>query len=192
MTDVIAPGWHDWLGLLLHHMLLSLLSFGGTVSTLPEMHRYLVMDHHWLTNAQFTASITIAQIAPGPNVLFVAVMGWYAGMNAGGVLPGLLGTVVMMAGVLLPAATLTYFAAAWGHRNRGKRSVRAFKQGMAPLVIALMAATSWLMASVHDNLHQDWPLWLLTCLSVLVMWRTKVHILWLLAAGAILGYYGIV
>ena len=40
------------------------------------MHRYLVSDMGWLTDAQFTASIAIAQASPGPNLLFVTVMGW--------------------------------------------------------------------------------------------------------------------
>jgi chromate transporter len=40
------------------------------------MHRYIVDEHHWISDAQFTSSIAIAQAAPGPNVLFVATLGW--------------------------------------------------------------------------------------------------------------------
>jgi chromate transporter len=47
------------------------------------MHRFLVEQHHWLTQAQFNAVDRLAQAAPGPNVLFVALMGWNVGMNAG-------------------------------------------------------------------------------------------------------------
>ncbi|HWI11861.1 MAG TPA: chromate transporter, partial [Burkholderiaceae bacterium] len=66
----------DLLGLFLHFLVLSLLAVGGAITTVPDMHRYIVAEHHWLTDAQFTASIAIAQAAPGPNVLFVAVLGW--------------------------------------------------------------------------------------------------------------------
>jgi chromate transporter len=61
----ISMNWGDWLHLWLHYLMLSLLSIGGAVSTLPDMHRYLVDQQHWLTDAQFNASIAIAQAAPG-------------------------------------------------------------------------------------------------------------------------------
>ena len=63
---------------------LSLLSVGGAITTVPEMHRYLVAQNPWLTDSQFSASIALAQAAPGPNVLFVAVLGWNVGMASGG------------------------------------------------------------------------------------------------------------
>ena len=62
---------------------LSLMSVGGAISTLPEMHRFLVDQQRWLSNSQFNASIALAQAAPGPNVLFVALFGWNIGLNAG-------------------------------------------------------------------------------------------------------------
>jgi chromate transporter len=65
-------GARDWFDLFLHYLSLSLLSVGGAISTAPDMHRFLVDKQHWLTDAQFNASIAIAQAAPGPNVLFVA------------------------------------------------------------------------------------------------------------------------
>src|SRR5450830_173117 len=77
--------WSDWLHLWLHFLMLSLLSIGGAVSTLPDMHRYLVGQQHWLNDTQFNSSIAIAQAAPGPNVLFIALMGWNVGLNAGSV-----------------------------------------------------------------------------------------------------------
>ena len=65
----------ELLGLFGHFLLLSLLAVGGAITTAPDMHRYLVTQQHWLSDAQFTSSIAIAQAAPGPNVLFVAVLG---------------------------------------------------------------------------------------------------------------------
>lgn len=188
----LALTWGDWLGLFAHYLLLSLLSVGGAITTTPDMHRYLVEQQHWLTESQFTASIAIAQASPGPNVLFVALMGWSVGINAGGMLTGLLGVFVTMLGILLPSTTLTYLAASWGHRNRELRAVRAFKQGMTPIVIALLIATGWILASAHGNPAEDWRLWLLTIAVALIIWRTKLHLLWLLGAGALLGWFGLV
>jgi chromate transporter len=189
---VLAMGWNDWLGLFGHYMLLSMLSIGGAITTAPDMHRYLVDENHWLTDPQFTASISLAQAAPGPNVLFVALMGWNVGVNAGGYMTGLFGVLVTMTGILLPSTTLTYLASQWGHRNRELRWVRAFKQGMAPIVVALMLSTGWILAGADKDATGNWPLWLVSLASLFVVWKTKLHLLWLLGAGALLGWFGLI
>ena len=51
------------------------------------------------------------------------------------------GVFSAMLGIVLPSATLTFFAARWGQRNRERPTVRAFKLAMAPIVVALLVAT---------------------------------------------------
>ena len=186
----LSLGLADWFSLFMHYLSLSLLAVGGAITTAPDMHRYLVEQQHWLSEAQFNASIAIAQASPGPNVLFVALMGWNVGLNSGGMGAGLLGVLATMGGMLLPSTTLTYLAARWGHANRELRSVRAFKQGLAPIVIALLIATGWILTAAHDSAEHDAPLWLLTLVCMLAVWRTRLHLLWLLGAGALLGWLG--
>jgi chromate transporter len=188
----ITLGWADWLNLFGHYLLLSLMSLGGAISTTSEMHRFLVEQQGWLTQAQFNDSIALAQAAPGPNVLFVALMGWKVGMNAGSTLAAWLGVLTTMTGILLPSTIFTYQVAQWGHRNRELRAVRAFKQGMAPVVIALLLSTAWILATAGGGGRGDWPLWLLALGSGILIWRTKIHLLWVLALGATLGALGIV
>lgn len=200
MTLSLSLTAADWLALFTHFATLSLLAVGGAITTAPDMHRFLVNDQHWLTEAQFTSSIALAQAAPGPNVMFVALMGWNVGLNAGGGLgAGWMGWVyafagvfIAMFGIMLPSSTLTYMAARWGHQNRELRAVRAFKQGMAPIVIALLIATGWLLIAGHNQPAKDWPLWLLALSCMLFVWKTKIHLLWLLGAGALLGGLGFV
>jgi len=190
----------DWLSLLTHFLSLSLLAVGGVISTVPDMHRNLVEQTHWLSDSQFNASIAIAQAAPGPNVLFVALMGWNVGLNAGGGLAAgwvgwgtaLLGTMLSMLGILLPSTTLTFVASRWAHQNSGLRAVRAFKQGLAPVVVALLIATGWILTAAQGTSWSHWPLWLLTVVVAVLVWRTRIHLLWLLAGGAILGALGLV
>jgi chromate transporter len=177
----------DWLNLFAHYLMLSLMSVGGAISTTSEMHRFLVEQHHWLSQEQFNDSIALAQAAPGPNVLFVALMGWNVGLNAGSLALALLGAATTLVGVMIPSTALTYFAAQWGYRNRGLRAVRAFKQGLAPIVVALLLATAWILAGAGGRGLADWRLALLSLGACLVIWRTRVHILWVLGAGALLG-----
>jgi chromate transporter len=188
----IVLSWADWLSLFAQYMLLSLMSIGGAISTTAEMHRFLVEQHQWLTQAQFNESIALAQAAPGPNVLFVALMGWNVGLNAGSFTAAFLGVFVTMVGILLPSTTLTYLAAQWGHRNRDLRVVRAFKQGMAPLVIALLISVGLILGGAHHEMASSWPLWSVSVLSGLLIWRTRIHLLWLLALGAVLGWSNLI
>ena len=195
MNHAIALQPLDWLNLFFYYISISLLAVGGAIATAPDMHRFLVERQGWLTDLQFNASIAIAQAAPGPNVLFIALLGWNVGINAGGAGPagwasGALGMVLSMVGIMLPSTTLTWLATRWGHRNRERRGVRAFKQGMAPIVIGLVMATAWVLGRAQGHIATDWALWLLTLVVALLVWRTRLHLLWLLGAGALLGALG--
>lgn len=194
----MAPTLANWLDLFLHFASLSLLAVGGAITTAPDMHRYLVDQQRWLSDAQFTSSIALSQAAPGPNVLFVALLGWNVGLNAGGGpaagwlawAMALLGVLVTLVAIMLPSSVLTYTATQWGHHNRELRAVRAFKAGMAPIVIALLIATGWLLSAAHDDPARDWPLGLLTVCATVLVWRTKLHLLWMIGAGALAGALG--
>jgi chromate transporter len=180
----------DWVSLFVHYLALSLLCVGGAIATAPDMHRFLVQEKAWLTDPQFSASIAIAQAAPGPNVLFTALMGWNVGLNAGGLGTALLGMLLCLGGIMLPSSVLVYLTTQWSHRNRDLRAVRAFKQGLAPLVVALLIATGWILATGSGYALSNWPAWAVTFVSTLFVWRTRVHLLWLLGAGAVLGWMG--
>ena len=198
MNPVLHLSSADWLSMFQHFASLSLLAVGGAITTAPDMQRYLVDETHWLSDAQFTSSIALAQAAPGPNILFVALMGWNVGLNAGAGLGGgglsaalaALGVLVAMLGIMLPSSILTYTATRWAHQHRDNIGIRAFKAGMAPIVIALLLATAWLLTAVHNQPAHDWPLYVLTTATLLLVWRTKVHMLWLIGAGALLGAPG--
>jgi len=180
MSSFAALGWDGWFSLFGHFLLLSLLSIGGAITVAPDMHRLMVDEHHLLTDAQFSSSIALAQAAPGPNVLFVAVLGYQAG--------GLLGAAATLLGILLPSTTLAFAAARWGHAREDWRAVRAFKAGMAPITLALLVATGWLLTAPA----REWAPLALTAVSALLVWRTRIHLLWLIGAGALLGAFGLV
>ena len=180
MTGLAALGAADLWSLFGHFLLLSLLAIGGAITTTPEMHRYLVLDRHWLTDTQFTSSVAIAQAAPGPNVLFVAVMGWNVA--------GAWGAFATMAGILIPSTALSLWATRWGASRRETRGVRAFTAGMAPLTIGLLLATGWVLAGPASGRLGAMALVLAT---VAVSMRTRLSPMWAVGAGAIVGALGL-
>jgi chromate transporter len=180
MNHAAMLGWGDWAQLLLHFMMLSLLSIGGAITTAPEMHRYLVREHGYMSNADFSQAIALAQSAPGPNVLFVAVLGWQVG--------GVFGVIATMAGILLPSSVLTLGLSHWSRAHRDSRGVRAFTGGMAPLTVALLLSTGWLLG---EPSHARVGALALVVGTALVSWRTRISPMWLIAAGALVGAMGL-
>ena len=167
------------LQLFLHFGLLSLLAIGGAITTAPDMQRYVVGKQGWLSDAQFTSSVAIAQAAPGPNLLFVAVVGWN--------IAGLAGVAATLAGSLLPSTTLALAASRYGDKRRESRAMRAFSAGMAPLTLGLLLATGWVLtAPVRDS----WGALLLVPFTVLMLVKTKISPIWLVAVGAVVGALG--
>jgi chromate transporter len=187
---LVGPGTlaaGDWVALFTHFTMLSLLAVGGAITTVPDMHRVVVVERGWLSDVQFTGSVALAQAAPGPNVLFVAVIGFNVG--------GLAGVLVTMLGTLLPSTTLALYATRLGHRYRQARSVRAFTSGLAPLTIGLLVATGWILLeplrSTTDSARLVGGV-LLAAATVALMLGSRLSPLWPIAAGALAGITGYV
>ena len=194
MMSGLAGGiWHDlllgttalppaaWLSLFTHFLILSLLAVGGAITTVPDMQRFVVREQGWLTDAQFTASVALAQAAPGPNVLFVAVIGFNVG--------GLAGVAATMAGTLLPSTLLAMAATRLSSRHAQSRGLRAFTTGMAPLTIGLLVATAWVLLGPTRT---QWGSAVLMAATLAFMLRTRFSPLWPIAAGAVAGVLGYV
>jgi chromate transporter len=165
--------------LFLHCLMLSLLAIGGAVATVPELQRFVVVERGWLSSADFTGSVALAQAAPGPNLLFVAVVGYNVA--------GLAGAFAAMAGMLLPSTVLTLAVTRWGSRRRDTRGVKAFVSGMAPVTLGLILATGWLLA--RPVVGQPVSL-VLVVATIVLTWRTRLNPLWPIAAGALAGALG--
>lgn len=169
----------QWWDLMLHFAVLSLLGVGGAISTVSDMQRFIVDERGWLGAEVFAGSVALAQAAPGPNVLFVAVIGFQVG--------GLPGVAATLLGSLVPTTVLALGVARWGQAHRDSMIVRAFAAGLAPVTVGMLAATAWVLT---DGTRSQ-----LLCIPVVLLtaWlgaRTSVSPLWLVAAGAALGILG--
>lgn len=178
-TGPIALDAAQWWLLFFHFTTLSLLAIGGAITTAPDMHRFVVGQQGWLSDAQFSASIALAQAAPGPNVLFVAVIGWNIG--------GLAGVAATLLGTLLPSSTLTLGISRFNERNRSARLLRVFSASMAPITLGLLLASSWLLLQPSQN---PLPSALLVAATVAIMLGTRCSPLWPVALGAVAGALG--
>ncbi|BCQ24837.1 chromate transporter [Caballeronia sp. NK8] len=158
---------------------LSLLAFGGGNSILPEMQRQVVQVHDWMSSADFSALFALAQAAPGPNMMVVTLIGWHV---AGW--PGVLVTSIAKFG---PSSLVTVAALHAWERFKDRPWRRFIQLGLVPITAGLVAASALLIAQASDRT------WLLTAITVVVAtlsYRTRLHPLWLLAGGALIGLTG--
>lgn len=170
-----------WWSLFCHFLAMSLMAIGGAITLVPDLHRSLVEDNHLLSDLDFTSSIALAQAAPGPNLLFVALMGWYSG--------GLGGSMASMLGMMIPSTTLALAVSRWVSARRSWLSVKAFQAGMMPVTMGLLLATG---AHLAPPMQTQPKALLLSVAVALIVWRTKMPLIWLVVAGGVLGGLGLV
>jgi chromate transporter len=171
----------DILGLFLHFLLLSAMAIGGTQTVMPDMYRYVVDTHHWITGKQFADAFALAQAAPGPNVMYVTLIGWQVA--------GWIGAIATTLALVLPATAGTLLVMRLSARNPDAPFGRAIRSGLAPIAIGLTLSSGWILMG---SVNQDWRGYLITALTVVILMRTRLNPLWLIAAGAAAGVAGLV
>ncbi|MEO9066258.1 MAG: chromate transporter [Burkholderiaceae bacterium] len=166
---------------------LAVLSFaavgGGVIMLAPDIHRFVVGVHHWVSDEQFAAAYAIAQAAPGPNMLFVTLVGWQVA--------GWAGALAATGAVILPPALLTFVATrVSSHRSGGVgRFGKAVRNGLAPVSVGLLLAGVWVL---FDSTGAGWREALVGIAAVAIALRTKINPLWLIVVGALAGIAGLI
>ena len=176
MLSTHGLGWADLLHLWLHFMLLSMLAVGGAITTAPDMQRYLVAEQGWMSGADFTTGVAIAQSAPGPNILFVAVMGWHVAGPAG--------VLATMAGIMGPSSLVALAVGRYGQRRADSLALRAFTAGLTPLTLGLLLSTGWVLTA--PTRHQPVAVALVLA-TVALQLRSSTSPMGLIAGGALVG-----
>ena len=158
---------------------LSLLAFGGGNTILPEMQRQVVEVHHWMPASEFSALFALAQAAPGPNMMVVTLVGWHVAGWA-----GMLVTSIAKFG---PSSLVTIAALHAWDRFKDRPWRRIAQKGLVPVTAGLVAASAVLIAKASDP---SWIAWAITGVCAVLAFRTKIHPLWLLGAGSLIGLMG--
>ncbi|WP_027578148.1 chromate transporter [Bradyrhizobium sp. Ai1a-2] len=177
MNDDLNPIWT----LIWTFGLMSLFAVGGANAAIPEMHRIAVEVHHWMTDKEFADVFAISQLSPGPNVLIVTLIGYSVAGFAGA-----LAATLAMCG---PTALLAYYVSHLLTRSRHSRWPAIIQAALVPLSIGLMAASGFILARTSD---QSWIAALTTVITAIVAFATRLNPFWLLLAGGVLGFAGVI
>lgn len=167
--------------LFLQFAVLSFFAIGGGSAAVPEMHRQTVEIAQLLTDRQFSELFAIAQAAPGPNMMFIALLGHFI---AGA--PGAAVATVAMCG---PSCVLACVVARVAERFRHARWRIAIQAGLVPVTIGLIAASALIVARGADS---DWASLGVTATTFAVVYWTRLSPLVVFACAALLGLTGLV
>jgi len=130
----------------------------------------------WLTDRQLLDAVAVGQVTPGPVFTTATFIGF--------LLAGWTGAVLATAAIFLPSFVFVAASRPLLPRLRGSRRAAAFLDGVNVAALGLMAAVTWQLgrAAVVDPLTAA-----LALAAAVLLMRTRVNSVWLLAAGGALG-----
>ena len=158
---------------------LSLVAIGGIIAILPEIHRVVVDVEGWMTSAQFADLFALAQLAPGPNAMVVALVGWKVA--------GVTGALVATIAACGPSSVACYIAWHWADRLRESPTRALVQRALAPLAIGLILASGYTLARGADRSPGAFAL---TLLAAATLAWTRVNPVWVLLVAGVAGLAG--
>lgn len=169
--------------------LLSLLAVGGGTAVLPQMKHETVATHQWLTAEQFTDIYSLGQLAPGPNMNMVAVIGYHVA--------GIPGAILVLLAFYLPSCTLVFAVGKiWDHFE-GSPWRDAVRRGMAPITIGLMMSGVYAIGRTatinldHSMRHNLVTISITMLVTVEVLLIRRVNMALLILAGGAVGWFAL-
>lgn len=166
--------------------LLSLLAVGGGTAVLPQMEHEAVTVNHWVSAEDFTTIYSLGQMAPGPNMTMVALIGYKAA--------GVAGLLVVLLAFYLPSSFLTYGASHLWDSFKDNPWRDSIQSGMAPITIGLMLSGVYAVgktASFNPAHSLHFNLLTLGIGAAVVVWLFLRHInpALLILLGGVVGWF---
>ena len=187
----------------------ALVTFGGAYAVLTYVAQEAVLRFHWVTPDEMVTGLGFAESTPGPLiqvVQFVAFLGAFrASAPFAPLTAGLLASLLVTWLTFVPSFFFILGLGPLVERVAQNRRLLGALDGLAAAVfgamlnLALWFALHTLFSDVRDVaqgvLHftaprvtsVDWAAVLLASVGILVLLRTKISHLWLIAAAATLG-----
>ena len=142
--------------LFLSYLKIGFFGFGGGYAMLSLIQNEVVVQHAWMTNAEFADIVAVSQITPGPIAINSATyVGYTVGMQLGHPVYGMLGSVIATLAVCLPSLTLMILVARFFMRLKNNRLVEGAMRGMRPVVIGMIASAALLLIFPHSDAPGD-------------------------------------
>ena len=159
---------------------LGFISFGGPAGQIAIMHRELVDERRWISEARFLHALNYCMVLPGPEAQQLATyIGWLMHRTWGGIVAG--GLFVLPSLAILVALSWLYMA--YGNVP----AVAGVLYGIKPAVVALVLHAAWRIGS---RTLKHAPLWIIAALSFLAIFAWSVPFPAIVLAAGLAGVIG--
>lgn len=149
------PGYSLW-QITAYALRLGTLGFGGPVALVGYMHRDLVEQRKWISEADFKEGLTLAQLMPGPLAAQLAIYLGYVHY-------GVLGATLVGVGFVLPSFVMVV-ALGWAYQLYGGLAwMQAVFYGVGASVIAIILLSAYKLT--RKTIGGDKLLWAIYLVS---------------------------
>lgn len=166
--------------LFVSYLKIGFFGFGGGYAMLSLIQNEVVLQHAWLTNAQFSDILAISQMTPGPIAINSAT---YIGYT----LAGIPGACVATFSVCLPALTIMVLLTKFFLKLKDNPYLENVIVAMRPVMIGMItAAVLMLIFPQEDGTSNfpDWGSWVVFAGCLAGLWKKVNPILLLLLSAA--------
>lgn len=155
---------------------LSLMAVGGGTAVLPEMQTLLTQQFD-INHTQFVHIYSIGQVAPGPNMLMVLIIGFKVA--------GILGAGAVLLAFFVPSSVLCfYMGRIWNHFSNNPWR-RAVQNALEPISIGLMASGVYAVAKA--SIVNPATL-VLALVALYLILRTKINPVFVILGSGLIFY----
>ena len=122
-----------YLQLFVSYLKIGFFGFGGGYAMLSLIQNEVVVQHAWMSNAEFADIVAVSQMTPGPIAVNAAT---FVGIQVAGLPGALIATI----GCIFPSCVIVMALAYVYYRFRGLSVMQGILAGLRPAVIAMIAS----------------------------------------------------
>lgn len=167
-----------WLQLAGVFSMLSLLAVGGGSAVLPEMQS-LLHQHFNFSQTKFVHAYSVGQLAPGPNMLAVLIMGE--------MIDGIAGALIVALAFFIPSSILCFYTGRLWQRIGDTPWRRSLQHALEPISIGLMCSGVYTIAK--ESLV-NWQSCAVALVVGILLMKTKINPVILILAAGLTGLVG--
>jgi chromate transporter len=173
----------------------ALVTFGGAYAVLAYVSQQAVEIPGWLTQAETVAGLALAETTPGPLIIVLQFVGFMAGWNT----PGAAGpaatatTTALLAtwATFLPSFVFILVGAPYVERLTANPRLAGGLSGITAAVVGVIANLAFVFAGTvifpAGIEAPHWPALAIAIAALILLERTRVDVLWIIAGGALAG-----
>jgi len=155
---------------------MSVTLFGGGYVFIPAIQETVVQNLHWLTVKEFTDSIAMGQITPGPILISATFIGYKVA--------GVWGSIVATVAIFLPSGILMITGSHFLEKVKNSNRVLAIFKGLRPAVIGMIFAASF---TIGKSIEINWQTILIFLLIFFINFKYNVNAAILIPVSGLLG-----